>query len=115
MPFVSLDTNKSLSKQQSQQLMQRLSQVVAEKTDKSEAYVMVKVESDKEMQFAGKTEPLAYLECKSIGLTAEQAKNLSQALALAISDELQIPSNRIYIEFTRCDGAFWGWNGGTFG
>ncbi len=115
MPFVSLETNKSLSKQQSHQLMQRLSQLVAEKTGKSEAYVMVKVESEKEMQFAGKTEPLAYFECKSIGLTEEQAKALSQALAMAVNDELQIPADRVYIEFSRCEGAFWGWNGGTFG
>ncbi len=115
MPFVSLDTNKSLSKQQNQQLMRRLSKLMAEKTGKSENYVMVKVESEKEMQFAGKTDPLAYLECKSIGLTAEQAKNLSQVLAMAINDELQIPVDRVYIEFSRCEGQFWGWNGGTFG
>ncbi len=115
MPYVSLETNKSLSKQQSNQLMQRLSQLMAEKTGKSEAYVMVKVASDKDMQFAGNTDPLAYFECKSIGLTEEQAKKLSQALAMAINDELQIPAERVYIEFSRCDGAFWGWNGGTFG
>ncbi len=115
MPFVSFDTNKSLSKQQSRQLMQRLSQLMAEKTGKSETYVMVKVKAEQEMQFAGTTDALAYLECKSIGLTAEQARNLSQALASLINEELQIPADRIYIEFSRCEGAFWGWNGGTFG
>jgi len=115
MPFISLATNKTVSKQQTGQLMQQLSALMAEETGKSESYVMVEISSGKDMQFSGKTDPLAYLECKSIGLTEAQAKSLSTVITQLLNSELQIPADRIYIEFSSCHGAFWGWNGGTFG
>jgi phenylpyruvate tautomerase PptA (4-oxalocrotonate tautomerase family) len=65
--------------------------------------------------FGGTTLPLAYVECKSIGLSTSQAKALSASIANLLNTQLAIASDRVYIEFSNCPAEFWGWNGATFG
>lgn len=115
MPYLNLQTNVTLINDQSSQLTEKLSQLLVETTGKPERYVMVSVEENKNMRFGGSSMPLAYLECKSIGLTPAQAKKISSEVAKQLFSELQIPADRIYIEFSDCAPEFWGWNGSTFG
>jgi len=115
MPYLKLSTNVEISDQQNRQLRIELSQLLAQQTGKPERYVMVELQGGQAMLFAGSSEPLAYLECKSIGLTGAQAKNLAASLNHKVGDGLAIPADRIYIEFSNCPAEFWGWNGSTFG
>jgi hypothetical protein len=48
-------------------------------------------------------------------LTEKQAKALSASLCTLIHEELQISTDRMYIEFSNAPAAFWGYNGSTFG
>ncbi len=115
MPYLKLNTNVAIDDAQAPKLLSQLSQIVAQETGKPERYVMVEVNAEKAMLFAGDRKPLAYLECKSIGLSARQAKSLSAALSPLLGTALAIPPDRIYIEFSHCPAQFWGWNGSTFG
>lgn len=115
MPYLKLNTNISISDEQAQPLISQLSQLVAGETGKPERYVMVDLAESKPMIFSGAADPLAFLECKSIGLTSKQARSLSSSLCLLLDKELGIPPDRIYIEFCNCPAEFWGWNGSTFG
>lgn len=81
---------------------------------KPENYVMVAIETEQTMLFAGTNGPLAYLELKSIGLPAEVTQNLSERLCSLMAQELDIEKNRTYIEFADAPRHMWGWNGGTF-
>ncbi len=114
MPYLKLSTNVTINNDNSKELLTRLSKVIAQETGKPESYVMVAAEQNDAMLFAGTDQPLAYLECKSIGLSANQAKSLSAAISQILNDELKINSNRVYIEFSNAPGNFWGWNGSTF-
>jgi phenylpyruvate tautomerase len=115
MPYLKLTTNAALSSQSPQELLGCLSKLMAQETGKPERYVLVEAKENKAMLFAGSDEPLAYLECKSIGLSDNQAKSLSAAIAKVLADKLNIKGDRVYIEFSNCPGNFWGWNGSTFG
>ncbi len=115
MPYLKLTTNKTVSSDETPSLMSRLSKLMAEQTGKPERYVLVEVEGDKSMLFAGTSEPLAYLECKSIGLSPKQAKSISNEVSRLLTDLLAINGDRVYIEFSNCPAEFWGWNGSTFG
>ncbi len=115
MPYIKLRTNQSISKQQSPELLNQLSQLMAKETGKPERYVMIELEGDREMIFSGNNEPLAYVECKSIGLSSTQAKSLSASISQILETRLQITADRVYIEFSNCPAEFWGWNGSTFG
>jgi phenylpyruvate tautomerase len=115
MPYLKLTTNAALSCHNPQELLGSLSRLMAQETGKPERYVLVEAKENKAMLFAGSDEPLAYLECKSIGLSDNQAKSLSAAIARELADKLNIKGDRVYIEFSNCPGSFWGWNGSTFG
>ncbi|MFA6053063.1 MAG: phenylpyruvate tautomerase MIF-related protein [Methylobacter sp.] len=115
MPYLKLNTNASVSSEESPELLRKLSQLMAKETGKPERYVMIELEGNKAMLFGGSSEPLAYLECKSIGLSAAQIKSLSSSLCQLLENELQLTADRVYIEFSNCPAEYWGWNGSTFG
>ena len=115
MPFVKVNTNAVIGNEQTSPLLRALSQLVAKETGKPERYVMVQLSASNSMLFAGNDAPLAYVECKSIGLTSQQAKQLSASLCQLLATGLALPAERIYIEFSNCPAEFWGWNGATFG
>jgi phenylpyruvate tautomerase PptA (4-oxalocrotonate tautomerase family) len=81
---------------------------------KPESYVMLTLERNPDMLFAGSNDPLAYLELKSIGLPASRTREFSAQLCELVGSELDIPSDRIYIEFSDVERGLWGWNGKTF-
>ena len=114
MPYLKLTTNINISKDQTAGLLTQLSQSVAQGTGKSERYVMIELEDNKTMLFSGTHAPLAFVECKSIGLIPAKAKQLSASISQLLSEQLSIPADRVYIEFSDNPVAFWGWNGSTF-
>ncbi|MEE7626848.1 phenylpyruvate tautomerase MIF-related protein [Methylobacter sp. Wu8] len=115
MPYLKLTTNIAIDKKQSPELMSQFSQLLAKETGKPERYVMVELSGGKDMLFGGSNEPLAYVECKSIGLSTQQAQSLSAAISQLLASRLQLPAERVYIEFSNCPANLWGWNGSTFG
>ncbi len=115
MPYLKLNTNTPITPEQSEKLLDELSKLLATETGKPERYVMVQLSGDHRMLFSGTSQALAYLECKSIGLTKHQAQSLTETLCQTVSTRLKIEPERIYIEFSNCPAEFWGWNGSTFG
>lgn len=114
MPLLKIETNRAVDAAQQQALLAAASQTVAELLGKPERYVMVSLEQRPAMLFAGSDAPLAYLELKSIGLPESETAALSRGLTELLGRELELPADRIYIEFADAPRAMWGWNGGTF-
>ena len=115
MPFLKIQTNHAIEASVGERLLAKASKMVAEELGKPEGYVMVQLQKEAPMLFAGSNKPLAYLELKSIGLPNNSTtSDLSNALCTLIKQELSIPKDRIYIEFADAPRDMWGWNGGTF-
>jgi len=114
MPFLRIQTNRTLPEAEARSLAARASALVAEQLGKPERYVMTSVESNPAMQFAGTDEPLAFLELKSIGLPESITAGVSAALCQLVASETGTNAERIYIEFTDAPRKMWGWNNGTF-
>ncbi len=114
MPYLRIQTNRSVHEATRPGLLARASRTVAEALGKPEHYVMVALETDAPMVFAGSDAPLAYLELKSIGLSDDQTADLSRVLSGLVQAELDIPQDRVYIEFADAPRRMWGWNGDTF-
>ncbi len=112
MPVLTLSTNSR--KEFSQETLSDLSTAVAKMLGKPESYVMVQLQYNAQMLFAGSDEPLAYVELKSIALPHEHTTELSATLCDLIAAELNIPQDRIYIEFSDLQRHLFGWNGKTF-
>ena len=114
MPLLKIHTNQTLDPNKQTELLSAASTEVANLLGKSEKYVMVILEAQQPLLFGGTTEPAAYLELKSLGLPQEQTATLSSGLCHLIQQQLDIPGERIYIEFSDAARHMWGWNGGTF-
>lgn len=114
MPLLRIQTNAQLEKSTLQSLLRSASQLVSAQLGKPEQYVMVAIESNPNMLFGGTSEPLAYLELKSIGLPDEATGGLSKALCGLLQEALSISQERVYVEFSNAPRHLWGWNGATF-
>lgn len=114
MPLLSITTNRQLEPSQSEALLKQASERVAAMLGKPERYVMISLVHNPRMLFAGDDAPAAYLELKSIGLPADRTAEFSQVLCDLLTHQLEIPTDRIYIEFSDAERHLWGWNSATF-
>jgi phenylpyruvate tautomerase PptA (4-oxalocrotonate tautomerase family) len=117
MPLIKVQTSVSVPESTVVEgLLKMLSAKLAKHLSKPESYVMTAFEPEVAMTFAGTTEPVCYIEIKSIGsMSPAQTKTMSQDFCQVVNEKLDVPINRIYIEFADAKGAMWGWNGSTFG
>jgi phenylpyruvate tautomerase len=114
MPLLSVATNTDIAAEARDGFVASASQLTAELLGKPERYVMVHLQPGQAMRFAGSADPLAYCELKSIGLPVERTAEFSRGLSELIQQQLSIPIDRIYIEFSNAERNMWGWNGATF-
>ena len=112
MPLLHIITNISL--QDKSTLATEASAKTAQLLGKPENYVMVMVNDNQTLIFAGTDQPTAYIELKSINLPESETAQLSSALCELISTQTGIEQARIYIEFSNAQRHMWGWNGATF-
>ena len=112
MPFIQITTNQTVDKEA--EILLEISKLAAEKLGKPERYVMTALHSSIPMTFDGKDELAAFVDCKSIGLSQDKVKSISEALCTYLEEELAIPADRIYIDFSDAKGSMWGYNKSTF-
>lgn len=117
MPLIKVQTSIAAPESSTVEgLLKVLSSKLALHLSKPESYVMTAFEPGIAMTFAGTTEPVCYIEIKSIGsMSPAQTKAMSQDFCQVINEKLGVPTNRIYLEFADAKGAMWGWNSSTFG
>lgn len=113
MPLLTITTNQSV--EDPDELCRLMSRAVASMLGKPESYVMVTLQADQAMSFAGSTDPTAMLELKSLGLPESETQEYSSSLCSLIHEHVKVPANRIYIEFSSPDRHMWGWDNKTFG
>jgi len=114
MPCIMIKTNQSIAKDKQISCCQSISSQTAALLGKPERYVMTILEEQLSMTMSGSTEATAYIELKSINLPENQTTELSSQLCQLISELLDIPPVRIYIEFANAQRHLWGWDGKTF-
>ncbi|MCK4676224.1 MAG: hypothetical protein KAT61_09910 [Gammaproteobacteria bacterium] len=112
MPLLEISTNVKLAN--SQDIAEQASRLTADILGKPESYVMVKIQTEQILIFAGNNEPAAHVELKSLGLPEDKTADFSASICTFISSELKIDSARIYIEFASPKRHMWGWDNGTF-
>lgn len=117
MPLIKVQTSVAAPpRSEVEVLLKTLSSNLARHLGKPESYVMTMFEPDVAMTFAGTTDPVCYIEIKSVGtMNPTQTRTMSQDFCRTIYETLGVPTSRTYIEFADAKGAMWGWNESTFG
>ena len=112
MPLLQVNTNTRVADREA--FLTRASQTVARLLGKPESYVMVILNSEADMLFAGSNDACAHLKLKSLGLDESATASYSQQLCEWIEQELGVDSSRVYIEFAGPARHMWGWDRRTF-
>ena len=110
MPYINVST--SVKMEDKKKMLEEISTLVSTLTNKSNRFVMAKLDDSSEMYFANES-PCCFLEVKSIGSLnpSEMAKPISNF----IYKKMGIPMDRIYISLEDVSASMWAWNGRTFG
>ena len=111
MPLLNISTNKKIKNEEV--LLAKSSDFISNLLNKPEDFVMVKLDHNLPMYFAGTDQICAFIEIKSIG-SLEPTK-MSKPITEFFSAELNIPIDRMYILFHDVDSRQWAWNSRTFG
>src|SRR5215469_8895867 len=114
MPLLKIQTNTKLPNDKRDMLLKKASRAVAQELGKPEAYMMVCLETELPILFAGTSEPAAVMDLKAIGLPASKTAQLSALLCDIARSDLGIAGERVYINFADVPPNLWGWNGETF-
>lgn len=114
MPFLRIETNVPLTAERAEPLLAAATNAVSTGLGKPERYVMIALEQNARLMFAGSTEPAAMLELSGIDLQAEQAPPLAASLCSLMHAQAQVAEDRVFIIFTSVERQMWGWNAGTF-
>ncbi len=112
MPVLQITTNVTIG--DADALSKQASSLVAEILGKPESYVMVNINGNTDLIFAGTNEPCAHLMLKSLGLPESETKAYSDKLCAFIEQQLGVSPSRTYIEFINPERHMFGWNSGTF-
>lgn len=116
MPLIKVQTSIAAELTAIDTLLKQLSASLAKHTGKPESYVMTALEPGVKMTFGGSSDPVCYIEIKSVGsMNSAQTKAMSQDFCHQVNQALGVPLDRTYIEFADAKGSMWGWNGTTLG
>ncbi len=110
MPLLQVTTSRKLEVSQEESLSKRLSLALSEDTGKAEKYVMIILTSGSIM-LAGKITESVFIDIRGIGgFNREVNTMLTKDLCLILREELDVPSENIYITFTDVPAVNWGWD-----
>ena len=114
MPYFGIETNVSVEKKIEQELLKKATVFMAVLLGKPESFVMVSMKYESALVFGGNNRPAAFVRLKSIGLPKDRCMEFSKKICGFLQQELKIPSDRVFIDFTDLDGNMFGWNEKTF-
>ncbi len=114
MPVLLIRTNVARDDEETRCLTARASAAVAGFLGKPESAMLAGATTGAALAFGGDDGPAAYVELKSIGLTAAQCPELSRQICDFLAKDLGVPPKRIYIEFSAIDGKMFGSDGRTY-
>jgi phenylpyruvate tautomerase len=113
MPYLSIQTNKTLPDEKQTELLGAASKIVASQLDKPESYVMASFAPAARMTYAGEASPTAFLELRSIGIPDLKRNSLSSALTDLVARNCEIDPDRIFIVLVDVNARFWSASGAT--
>lgn len=116
MPIIRVHASTPISAAQQTTLKSVFGKAIETIPGKSEGWLMCQFLGDVPTFFAGSDDqPAAYIEVNAFArnpIASSVWEELTGKIMPAVSSELGIAADRIYIRYTATDD--WGWNGGNF-
>ncbi len=112
MPFFKISTSKTLTGETKNTAIKAMHKLVAKELGKPDKFIMTAIQAEMVMHFGETDDAAAFVEFKSIGLP--DTKKLAAAICDLVQQYLDLPPDRVYIEFTDEPRDKFGYNGTTF-
>jgi len=112
MPYLKIETNQTIK---DEKILKEISSFMANLLSKPENYIMISIEDEMSMMFASKTDPVAYIQLKSMGLVPDMCPELANKMTVFFESKLSVPGDRIFIDMIDINRQMFAWNGNTFG
>ena len=113
MPYIATKTNVKISADNEARMRAALGKAIEAIRGKSERWLMLSFTDEVRMAFRGETAPTAMIEVEIFGsASGAEYDDLTARITGIVSEELNIPKDRIYIKYEEIDT--WGWNGANF-
>ena len=113
MPFISMKTNASVPAKTGTSIRSGLGEAIRLLPGKTESWLMLSLEDQLPMAFAGTEDPCAMVQVQVYGHQEPSSYNrLTEAVTALLSKELGIDPSRIYVAYQETMN--WGWNGSNF-
>ena len=110
MPYINISTSAKVDNKK--KILQEISILISSLTNKSERFVMAKLDDNCDIYFDDDT-PSCFLEIKSIG--SLNPSKMAKPISDFVCKQMNIPIDKIYISFEDVPASLWAWNGRTFG
>lgn len=111
MPFIEVKTNQNIASPQ--ELKAELGSAITAIPGKSEAWLMVELEGNKDMYFKGSDEPCAMFEVAIFGSAPDSAyDDLTKRICAISQKQLGVSPDRTYVKYSEKD--CWGYNNFNF-
>lgn len=114
MPYIETKVNVKITKEQEENLKERLGKLIEIFPGKSEKWLMLNFEDECRLYMSGNGDlPTAYVEVKIFGTPeAKAAEKMTHEICLLLEDVLGIDPSRTYVKYEDCN--MWGWNKSNF-
>ncbi len=113
MPYIELKTDKKISKEIESELVRRFGKAIETFPGKTERYLMVNVEGERAMAFAGEIGNCCMVSIDLLGSASEDVyAAMTKLTCKLVSEALDIPTDRIYVKYS--EFKIWGWNNINF-
>jgi len=114
MPYLKIETNRVIGDIEAEDLKHALEKVIMDVMGKPLERIMVAFDQI-DMDFGGSNEACAYAQLQSLGgLSKEVNDELCVKFCAAITNNIHVPADRIFINFIHLERDHWGNNEGTF-
>lgn len=114
MPLIKANFSTSVSKEQEESIKTELGSAISLFPGKSETYLMVQINDNQKLYFAGKNdEPIALFEVQLLGkCSKEDCQKVTEKLCSIAKETLGISGNKVYVTFKEFDK--WGFDSFMF-
>lgn len=113
MPCIEVKTNVKTTEKQAEQIKEQLGKAISMIPGKSESWLMVIVEDEKQIYFQGDGQkPAAFVQVMIYGRANKNAFEQLTGEITRILGEIGITPDRIYVKYEQVE--YWGWNGSNF-
>lgn len=113
MPYIELKTDKKISEKCEAELVNKFGKAIETFPGKTERYLMVNIEGEHSMAFAGEIGNCCMVSVDLLGsATDEIYADMTKVVCELVSKALDIPEDRIYVKYS--EFKTWGWSGINF-